>query len=294
MKKVFILVSPLFIAIIIFATVTYFLNKTSGKGALQVTSFPESNVYLNGKLVGKTPLCIGTEKCKIQDMLAIGEYVVKLVPVEKEFKPFDAKISINKSTLTVVDRTFSSGASSSGSIITLAPIINKKDAELLVISLPTSSNVLLDSNRVGSTPLLLKNLTESDHDLQVTKDGYSDKLIKIRTALGYELTSLIFLGVNPNFSTTSSELKNETKDSSKEATESATISSPKVLILNTPTGFLRVREEGSTGSLEIGRVSPGEVYELIDEKEGWFKIKLNSPAGEDKTGWVSGQYAKKE
>lgn len=294
MKKVFILVSPLFIAIIIFATVTYFLNKTSGKGAIQVTSFPESNVYLNGKLIGKTPLCIGTEKCKIQNMLAIGEYTIKLVPVAKEFKPYDAKISINKSTLTVVDRTFSSGASSSGSIITLAPIPNKNDAELLVISLPTSSNVLLDSNRVGSTPLLLKNLTESDHDLHVTKDGYSDKLIKIRTALGYKLTSLVYLGVNPNFSTASAELKSENKDSSKEATESATISFPKVLILNTPTGFLRVREKGSISSLEIGRVLPGEAFELLDEKDGWLEIKLASPSGEGKTGWISGQYAKRE
>lgn len=294
MKKVFILVSPLLIAIIIFVGVTYFLNKTSGKGALQVTSFPESNVYLNEKLIGKTPFCIGTEKCKLQDMLKIGEYSIKLVPVEKEFKPYDAKISINKSTLTVVDRTFSSGASSSGSIITLDPILNKKDAELLVISLPTSSNVFLDSNRVGSTPLLLKNLTESDHDLHVTKDGYSDKLIKIRATSGYKLTSLIFLGVNPNFSTTSAGLESETKDSSKEATESATISSPKVLILNTPTGFLRVRERGSISSLEIDRVLPGEAYELLDEKDGWFEIKLASPSGEHKTGWVSTQYAKRE
>lgn len=132
-------------------------------------------------------------------MLAIGEYSIKLVPLEKDFKPYDAKISINKSTLTVVDRTFLSGASSSGTVITLTPISDKKDAELLVISLPDKGNVFLDSNQVGTTPILLKNLTESDHDLQITKDGYSDKLIKIRTALGYKLTSLVYLGVNPNF-----------------------------------------------------------------------------------------------
>ena len=290
MRKVFVLIAPLFIAIIIFASVTYFLNKNSGKGALQVTSFPQSNVYLNGRLIGKTPFCMGTEKCQIQDMLAIGEYSIKLVPLEKDFKPYDAKISINKSTLTVVDRTFLSGASSSGTVITLTPISDKKDAELLVISLPDKGNVFLDSNQVGTTPILLKNLTESDHDLQITKDGYSDKLIKIRTALGYKLTSLVYLGVNPNFSTTSAELKTETENISKEASKSAIISSPKILILNTPTGFLRVREEGSISSLEIDRVLPGETYEMIAEVNGWFEIKLK----DGKVGWISGQYARKE
>lgn len=287
------LVAPLFTAIIVFVGVTYFLNRNSGKGALQVTSFPPSNVYLNGKLIGQTPLCIGTEKCKIQDMLKIGEYSIKLIPLEGGFKPYDEKISINKSTLAVVDRTFFSGASSSGSVITLTPISDKKDAQLLAISLPSKGNVFLDSNQVGTTPLLLKNLTESDHDLQITKNGYSDKLIKIRTALGYKLTSLVFLGVNPNFASISGDLQYKTQNTTEEATKSTIISSPKIVILNTPTGFLRIREEGSINSLEIGRVLPGEEYELLDEKDGWFKIKVNSPAGEDKIGWVSAQYAKK-
>ncbi|MEK7534176.1 MAG: PEGA domain-containing protein [Patescibacteria group bacterium] len=290
MKKVFVLIAPLFIAIIVFVTVTYFLNKNSGKGALQVTSVPQSNVYLNGKLIGKTPLCIGTEGCKTQDMLSIGEYSIKLDPLEGDYTPYDAKISINKSTLTVVDRTFLIGASSSGSVITLTPISDKKDAQLLVISLPTYGNVFLDSNQVGITPLLLKNLTESDHDLHITKDGYSDKLIKIRTALGYKLTSLVFLGVNPNFASISGELQIKTQNTTEKATKSATASSPKIVILNTPTGFLRVREEGSISSLEIARVFPGEVYTFIDEKDGWFKIKTKN----DKIGWVSAQYAKKE
>lgn len=294
MKKILMLLAPLLIAIIVFASVTYFLNKNSGKGALQVTSIPQSSVYLNGKLIGKTPFCMGTERCETQDMLKIGEYSLKLVPLEADFKPYEEKISINKSTLTVVDRTFLSGASSSGNVITLSPIANKKDAELLVISFPATGNVFLDSSRVGSTPVVLKNLTESDHDLQITKDGYSDKLIKIRTALGYKLTSLVYLGINPNFASISADLKAETEDTNKEASGSAITSSPKIVILNTPTGFLRVREEGSIGSLEIGRVAPGEEYELIDEKDGWFKIKINSPTGKDKMGWVSTQYAKKQ
>ena len=71
-------------------------------------------------------------------------------------------------------------------------------------------------------------------------------------------------------------------------------SSASILILNTPTGFLRVRENNSINSSEIAKVMPGESYELISEKEGWFEIKLSSPAGEGKIGWVSSLYAAKE
>ena len=285
MKKVIVLIAPLVIALIIFVSVTYFLNTSLGKGALQVTSSPQSKVYLDGKLVGKTPLCIGSEQCEMQDMIKSGDYAIKLVPPNSKGKPYEAKISINKLTLTVVDRTFGDGASSHGSIITLTSISNKKDAELFVVSFPDKANIILNNNFVGVTPLLLKNLTESDHDLKVAKEGYLDKFIKIRTTLGYKLESLVFLGVDPNVGSPSAEIEDEVKH----ATTSAVASSAKIVILNTPTGFLRVREDSSTSSSEIGRVLPGETYEFIEEKDGWYKIQFK----EDVVGWVSGQYAKK-
>jgi uncharacterized protein YgiM (DUF1202 family) len=65
---------------------------------------------------------------------------------------------------------------------------------------------------------------------------------------------------------------------------------PKVVIIDTPTGFLRVRSASSTASLEINRAIPGETYEMITETNGWFEIKLK----DGKTGWISGQYAKKQ
>ena len=95
----------------------------------------------------------------------------------------------------------------------------------------------------------------------------------------------MFLGINPIISSPSA---------APIASIPATVTIQKVLILDTPNGFLRVRESNSTGSREITRVSDGETFELVDEKNGWFEIKLNSPAGEGKTGWISSQYAKKQ
>ncbi|MDP2637467.1 MAG: PEGA domain-containing protein [Candidatus Levybacteria bacterium] len=279
MKKVLLFLAPLFVAVTIFFIILFFLNNKSGKGALQVTSVPKSAVYLDEKLIGTTPLCA----CELPQMIDVGDYTIKLVPSEGGFRPFEEKIIINKGTLTVVDRTFADSGSSDASVISLSPLSGKKDIEILVISLPDKANVFLDNNPVGITPLLLKNVSESDHDLRITRDGYKDKSLKIKTALGFKLSSLIFLGVNP-------DLSEQAPVASISAEPTPTIDLPTVLILNTPTGSLNVRESSSISSAKVGEVKPGESYELIEEVQGWFKIKLS----DDEIGWISSSYAVKE
>ena len=280
MKTVLGFLIPLLLVIVIFSGFVLLLNQNEGKGALQVTSFPESSVYLEGKLIGNTPLC----RCEAKNMLKTGEYAVKIVPKEGDLQPFEEKITIYKSTLTVVDRTFADGGQSEGSIITLSQITDKKDAQILVLSFPEKATVSLDSNPVGSSPLLLKNITESDHDLHLEKEGYKDKLLKIRAIPGYKLTSLVFMGLGLTKASDSAGLTGVTP----------TPSVQKIVILNTPTGFLRVRADASLGSAEIGRVVPGETFDLLEEKGKWFRIKLNSSIAEGKLGWVSSDYCVKQ
>jgi hypothetical protein len=276
-KKFFLFVLPLLIAALIFFGLLFFLNKKSGKGALQVTSIPPSRVYLKDKLIGITPFCA----CDLEHMLSSGDYVIKLVPIGGTFRPFEEKISINESTLTAVDRTFVDNGGSEGSVISLIPIGDKKDVQILVVSLPDKANVFLDGNPVGITPLSLKQISESDHDLRITRNGYKDKIIKVKTALGFQLNSLIFLGVKSDLSSSVASLS---------ATPTPTTTDAVVVILDTPTGFLRVREDSSLASAEVTQVKPGESYSLIEEKENWFKIKL----ADGKTGWISSQYASKK
>jgi hypothetical protein len=277
MKRVLLFFTPFLIAVLIFFGTLFIMDQKSGKGALQVTSIPKSKVYLNGKLVGTTKFCT----CEASQMLSPGDYDLKLIPTEGNFSPFEEKITINKSTLTAVDKTFADDGEGEGSIISLSSLSEKKDVELLVISLPDKANVFLDSNPVGITPLLLKQVSKSDHDLRLTLDGYKSKSVKIKTALGFQLNSLILLGVRSDLSASLS--------ASEEPLPIAT-SSAKISILNTPTGFLRVRENDSVNSAEIAQVKPGESYELIEEKEGWFEIKLNDGI----VGWISSQYAAKK
>jgi len=270
--------APLLIAILIFFIILFFWNRKSGKGALQVTSVPKSNIYLENKLVGTTPFCA----CDSLQMLSVGDYTIKLVPINGSFRPFEGKITINTSTLTVVDRTFANNSESDGSIISLSPINDKKDIQILIVSLPDKANVFLDSNPIGITPLLLDHVSESDHDLRLTLDGYKDKSIRIKTALGFKLNSLVFLGIKPDLS--------ESPVATVSVSPMPSSSPVSILILDTPTGFLRVRESNSINSPEIAQVKPGESYELIVEKPNWFEIKL----ADKKVGWISSQYSVKK
>ena len=276
MKKIIFFVIPLLASAAFFLGLLFFFDRDSRKGALQVTSDPKSKVFLNNKLIGDTPFCA----CEVSQMIGAGEYSFKIVPDDSSLKPFEEKISINKSALTVVDRSFSKEGDF-GSVVTLLPLSSKKDIEILVESIPSKGNVFLDNSPVGTTTLLLKNVGEGDHDIRLTKDGFKEKLVKIKTTLGYRVFAKLFLGT--------SDLLNNSVSQSESASSSAKVNAEKVLILDTPTGFLRVRESNSVSSLEIGKVSPGETYELLDEQENWLEIQFN-----DRKGWISSQYAKKK
>ena len=269
MRKFAFLLIVILVITILFLTAAYFVNNQNGKGALQVTSQPSSQVFLEGKAIGKTPLCL----CDLPNLLKSGEYSIKLVRDNKDLSPFEQKITIYQEVLTVVDRNFEFQAgASSGSVITFSPI-DDKTAQLMVISSPQGSRVILDSSEVGLTPLLLKDITASDHEVKILKEGYSEKTIKIKTVVGKRLEANVILGIK--------------KDASLNTSSS---SAQIVIILDTPTGYLRVRESNAVDSRQIATVSPGDKLNLLEEKDGWFKVELE----DGKIGWVSAAYATKQ
>ena len=63
---------------------------------------------------------------------------------------------------------------------------------------------------------------------------------------------------------------------------------PMVLIKETGTGYLNVRDKAGFGGI-VDRVTPGEKYVLVEETSGWVKIKVNNTV----EGWVSSDYVEK-
>lgn len=284
-KKLLLFFVPLMLAVVAFFAVVFYVNKDPGIGALQVTASPKSAVFINNKLVGETPLC----KCEGQDMLQSGSYTVRLVPKEGNFPPYEEHITIGSSVLTVVDKIFGDGGLGEGKVITLTKIADANTAELAVLSFPEDITVLADDNEIGKTPVKIATLTASDHELRLQKAGYREKVIRIKLVAGYRLTLVATLGVSINL-----DLANATNSAAQSAVASTSASAlptvTKVVILDTPTGFLRVRDRGSLSGKEIAQAKPGEAYDLVEEKESWFSIKLK----DGKVGWISSSYAKKE
>lgn len=284
MKKILFVIVPAFlIGLAVFLFIQYTNRTNSQKGALQVTSTPESRVYLDNKYIGTTPL----SKTDPNDMIQAGTYTIRLVPAGANLSEYQEKITISKGILTVVDRRFRKDALSEGYVISLTPLSDKSKAELEIISFPSGSKIELDASEIGKTPFLYKKPTESDHLLKINKNGYKEKTVRIRTPKGYRLAVIAYLGVLSGVE----DLVSPTKTpSSPTPNPSPTLSAAKVLILYTPTGFLRVRTSYNITAAIITTVSPGDTFPLIGEQEDWLEIKLT----DGRTGWISSQYAKKQ
>src|SRR5258706_9759032 len=147
MKRFLLFLGPIVLGLLVFFTFLFFFSRnTNGNGALQITAVPVSNVYLNGKLLGKTPLC----KCEGKDMIPSGTYVIKLVPLAGDnLVPYEDTITITKGILTVVDRTFGVGEASTGSVITLIPLPDATQTQAFVASFPSDVSVDIDGNDSG-------------------------------------------------------------------------------------------------------------------------------------------------
>jgi len=282
-KLIFVIIPLLLIILLIYLVIQHVNNMRTQKGALQVTSTPSSKVYLNDKYLGRTPV----SKTEANDMIQSGNYTLKLVPEDTSLSEYQEKITISTGILTVVDRKFRKGALSEGSVISLTPLSDKEKTELEVISFPSGSRVLLDANAIGNTPLLFKNPTESDHILKVNKNGYKGKTIRIRTPKGYRLTIIGYLSIA---SENGEEQVVPDPSTSPSITLTPSPSPAKVLILETPTGFLRVRQTNDLNSEQISTVNPGDTFPFVSEQPGWYQIKLS----DGKTGWVSSEFAKKQ
>ena len=269
--KVFkiVLVSVLSVVIIValaFFLIGYYKPKPAG---IAVRTTPESNVYIDNKLIGKTPLDTAVEP---------GNVIVKIVP-DTGIPPFEVKINFISGVKTIVKREFgSSEASSSGEIVSFEKEPGAS-AGLVVVSIPDNAQVNLDGISRGFSPVKLTSVVQGEHQLTIKSPGYNDRNLTLRTIAGYKLTVSVQLA-----------------KISETPKEPEVVTQTFVEILSTPTGFLRVRSEPGSGGVEIDQVSPGDKFLLLstDSVSGWYKIQLEAPVAglpNGREGWVSNQYA---
>lgn len=284
MKKKLLLLLFLFFAFGIFVLFRYFLSKRENPyGRLKVQSSPVASIFLNNLPIGRTPF---------EDRVKEGEYILKLIPegVATDTASWQGKIKIYNNSLTYVERELgSSDLTSAGSIFSTTKMMTKPKGanfgEIEVETEPAGAMVYLDNDEKGLAPLILTDVPAGDHELSVFSPGFFRRSQKINVDPGFRVIAQFKLAVDQ------SQKKIEVKDEEEEkkATESAQTKKTYVEVLDTPTGWLRVRSEPSINASEAARVKPKDKFELLEEQNGWYKINYEK----DKEGWISSQYAKK-
>jgi len=280
MKSKMSLLLLLIVIFVIFVAVRFFIfDKQNEYGKLKIISSPTASIFLNSTLIGKTPY---------EDKYKVGEYLLKLIPETSatDTASWNGKINIYKNSLTYINRELgSSDIASAGEIFTTSKMTkkpqNSESGEVYVETEPQGAIITLDSDEKGVAPAIMENVTKGDHELSVFMPGFFRRTQKVNVDPGYRVNAAFKLAIDES-ATPTKVLEN------KQATDSAKSAKTKITIKDTPTGWLRVREEPTLNASESGKVNPGETFELLDEQDGWYKINFDG-----KDGWVSSTYSSK-
>lgn len=286
MKGKLLLLTVLVFLFGIFVFVKFFiLDAQNIYGRLKVISSPTASIFIDNIAAGKTPF---------EDKYKAGEYIVKLIPegTATDTASWQGKIKIYKNSITYVNRELgSSDLSSAGEIFTSTkmtnPPSNSQFGGASVESDPSGAIVYLDNDEKGVTSLTMTDIMKGDHELSIYNPGFFRRTQKINIDPGYQVNASFKLALDKTQSqsaSASSGLSSTPTVSTSSASKSTT-----VVIKDTPTGWLRVRQDATINATESARVNPGEKYPLLDEKEGWYKISYEK----DKSGWISSAYAEK-
>lgn len=273
-RKIFLFVG----IILILASIGLFLRQKVfvGDAQLSVESSPEATVFVNGEQVGTTPYDV---KMKPQ------EVEVRLIPFadgNNGLAIYETKVELTEGAQTVINHFFGATDDLSSGFVVSFKKVGEKNASLAVVSSPEVAELSVDGQIVDITPHKVSPITLGEHAVRVSASGYSPLEVTLRAVEGYELSTFVKLA------RVLQEEKPETEESLEPEAKKTVVE-----IGETPVGFLRVRSEASTASNEVARVEPGKRYPYLEEKEvggkTWYKIEYE----ESKSGWVSGEYAKK-
>jgi hypothetical protein len=244
------------------------------KSALEIYSSPNAKVFIDGKEMGMTPYKNSNLKpINMEIKLTVGgKQVVK-------------KIGLKNGLTTVVDWKFDDNGDDGGYVLSMENTGGPK-CGLLINSIPSQATIAVENEIIGFTPKRIDDLGEGEKHVAISFPGYQSTNLFLKTTNGYNLIVETKLVKDNQIITPINEeiIPTETPQASE-----SEINKELVLIKQTETGWLNVRESNSGQSKEITKVNPGEKYEMLEEENGWIKIKLT----DGKTGWISAKYAEK-
>lgn len=251
--------------------VTYLLSGSKAKAGLRIETEPPSLVYIDDIQMGTTPL---------EKTFPAKEVFVRLVPesTNAAISAYQTRIRLVDGITSILRRKFvSPDSQSSGETISFTPDTSGGAPISIITTDPEYATVFVDGRAQSQSPLTITDVLSGEHQIALTAPGYEPKTISIKNPPGFR-TQI------------SAKLSKLAMAPEPSPTPPATVSAvPMVRILDTPTGFLRVRSAPSSAAAEIGRVNPGESFELLDQTTGWYRIRVNFES--TSSGWLSSQYS---
>lgn len=231
------------------------------KSGISVLSLPtEAQVFLDGKEMGQTPYD--------NQNLEPKEYLVK---IQKGDQNWQGKVQLTAQTLAVVNRELASdSAFGAGEVLTL-----EKGKGLTIVSNPAGAEIEIDGKGYGTTPSYL-NIPSGEHNISLSHANYLKRNIRAKLPDNFNLKISVDLSLSEADLTTIATPPIRT--------------TPELKVLDTPTGFLRVRDKPSTAGKEIARVGTGTTLILLEELQGWDRVRL----ADGKEGYVASQYVEKQ
>ncbi len=325
MKKKLLLFGSLIgvFALIIIGTFIYY-QRSAGEGSLKVLVSPAAKVLIDGKALGDT------SSGSFETTLKEGTYQLKLDPIDAATQTvsWEGAIMIYRNRQTHVSRELgATELNSSGTIFTMVPATDQSDSskgEIEVKAEPKGAIVYIDGEEQGIAPVVLPGVTKGQHEISVYTPGFFRRSSKIVVEPKYRIVAEFQLAIDPSYKDIDDLKKQEASESAELATKSGTLTktptpstsptgglttTPKVsptpskavsttpgatggmiIITDTPTGFLRVRDQASASGAEVAQVKPGDTFTSLEESNGWIKIEYVK----GKQGWVSATYTKKQ
>lgn len=295
MKKKLLFLLFLFLVFGIFMGIRYvYLSQSKQEGRIQILSSPNANVIIDGKAFGKTPF---------ESVFPKGQYSIKLVADSidaSDSASWEGTVSVEADAGTFVSREIGiNDITSSGVIMTVQPIdsksAKKNTGQIEIQTQPDGSIVYLDDEEQGIAPLIAVDVESGDHELSVFSPGFFRRSQRIKVEPGYKILAHYKLAVDPSHKKVEKKPKGEiaTDEASLNTTPTPSIAKQDQLSISintTDTGWLRVRQEPTLSASEAAKVKPGDRFNVLEEKSGWYKIEYSKGL----TGWISTQYTTKE
>jgi len=257
----------------------FWYEKESGNNKLKIISNPaNATVYIDGVEVGKTPYS--------SDTLSAGNYDLDVS--QDGFETQTARINIEKGyTLDVNMKLFP--------LPIVANLAKFEGADNLYAIFSNNESVL-SNTQVWVDAIVYWNKTRGiaiDNTVptkEVVFDYFLDYKGNLFNSEGKLTTAdqinKVSRGAYLGRAAEGEGLSNQAKEVYLSLTNQVIPEGKTATILETGLGWLRVRSGPSVDSSEIQKVNIGETYSVLDEQNGWVKIKISDTT----TGWTIKDY----